>query len=226
MAHKRLSRQEMCNRLAMEFQDGWVVNLGIGTPTLCSNYDFGEKEIVFHSENGVIGYGPLATNREVDADLVNAGAQPITLKPGAAIVHHADSFSIIRAGYIDAAVLGAYEVAENGDFANWKTANRMGGGIGGAMDLAVGAKRVFIAMPHTTSGGLPRMRKRCGLDITAAGVVNLIVTDLALFEITPDGFLIKEIAPGYTTDDIQALTNADIVVSATLREFTFVEDPH
>ena len=143
---KGLSRQQMCDRLAMEFGDGWIVNLGIGIPTLCSNFDFGDKEIIFHSENGVIGYGPLALAGEEDLHLVNAGGQHVTLRPGAAIVHHADLFAMIRTGRIDVTVLGAYEVAENGDLANWKMAGQQGGGIGGAMDLAACAKHVFVAM--------------------------------------------------------------------------------
>ena len=148
-----LDRQTMCNRIAMEFKDGWVVNLGVGMPTLCSNYEFGDTDILFQSENGVIGYGPLAAEGEEDIHLVNAGGQHVTLQKGAAIIHHAVSFSLIRAGYVDVTVMGAYEVAENGDFANWKTAGRKGGGIGGAMDLAVGAKQVFLALEHTTRGG-------------------------------------------------------------------------
>ena len=214
-----LTRQAMCNRLAKEFQDGWVVNLGIGMPTLCSNYDFGEKDIVFHSENGVIGYGPLAPEGEEDLHLVNAGGQYVTLKQGAAIVHHADSFSLIRGGHLDVTVLGAYEVAENADFANWKTAGRKGGGIGGAMDLAVGAKRVFIAMEHTTRDGQPRLLERCSLPVTAVGVVKLVVTTLGLFEVIPQGFLLKEIAPGYTPEEVQAVTEARLVVPDDLTEF-------
>jgi len=150
---KGLTRQQMCDRLAMEFGDGWIVNLGIGIPTLCSNFDFGDKEIIFHSENGVIGYGPLAASGEEDLHLVNAGGQHVTLQPGAAIVHHADSFALIRSGRIDVTVLGAYEVAANGDFANWKTAGQKGGGIGGAMDLAACARHVFVAMEQTTRRG-------------------------------------------------------------------------
>ena len=160
---KGLSRQQMCNRLAMEFGDGWIVNLGIGIPTLCSNFDFGDKEIIFHSENGVIGYGPLAATGKEDLHLVNAGGQHVTLRPGAAIVHHADSFALIRAGRLDATVLGAYEVAENGDFANWKLAGQQGGGIGGAMDLAACAKHVFVAMEHQTRDGKPRLVERCAI---------------------------------------------------------------
>ena len=219
MEKKPLDRQAMCNRLAMEFQDGWMVNLGIGIPTLCSNYDFGDRSIIFHSENGVIGYGPMAAQGGEDVDLVNAGGQNVTLVKGAAIVHHADSFALIRGGYLDATVLGSYEVAENGDFANWKTEGRKGGGIGGAMDLAVGAKRVFIAMEHTTREGRPRLLKSCTLPLTGAGVVKLVATNLGLFEVTPEGFLLREIAPGYTPEEIQAVTEARLNVSKDLTEF-------
>ncbi len=214
-----LDRQVMCNRLAREFQDGWVINLGIGMPTLCSNYDFGDKQIIFHSENGVIGYGPLAVEGEEDLHLVNASSQYVTIATGAAIVHHADSFAIIRGGHLDATVLGAYEVAENGDFANYKTAGRKGGGIGGAMDLAVGAKQVFIAMEHTTREGEPRLLQRCNLPVTAVGVVTKVVTTLGLFEVTPQGFELKEIAPGYTTEDVQAQTGATLIIPDNLIEF-------
>ena len=213
-----LDRQTMCNRLAMEFQEGWVVNLGVGMPTLCSNYDFGNKSIVFHSENGVIGYGPLAPEGQEDLHLVNAGGQYVTLNPGAAIIHHADSFSVIRGGYLDVTVMGAYEVAGNGDFANWKTMGRKGGGIGGAMDLAVGAKRVYVAMEHTTRDGSPRLLTRCTLPVTAVGVVKMVVTNLGLFEVTPQGFLLKEIAPGYTPEDVQAATEAKLLISEDLKE--------
>ena len=215
-----LDRQAMCNRLAREFQDGWVVNLGIGMPTLCSNYDFGDKQIIFHSENGVIGYGPLAAEGEEDLHLVNASSQYVTIATGAAIVHHADSFAIIRGGHLDATVLGAYEVAENGDFANYKTVGRKGGGIGGAMDLAVGAKQVFIAMEHTTREGEPRLLQRCNLPVTAVGVVTKVVTTLGLFEVTPKGFELKEIAPGHTTEDVQAQTGASLIIPDNLIEFS------
>ena len=194
------------------------MNLGIGMPTLCSNFDFEDKTIIFHSENGVIGYGPLTHEGEEDLHLVNAGGQHVTLVPGSAIVHHADSFSIIRGGHVDVTVMGAYEVAENGDLANWKTAGRKGGGIGGAMDLAVGAKRVFIAMEHTTREGTPRLVKRCTLPVTAVGVVKLVVTNLGLFEVTPQGFLLKEIAPGYTQEEVQAVTEARLIVPDDLKE--------
>src|SRR5918992_784790 len=192
MAEKpRLERQAMCDRLAMEFQDGWIVNLGVGMPTLCSNYVDLSREIIFHSENGVIGYGPLAPKGQEDKHLVNAGGQNVTAMPGMAIVHHADSFAFTRKG----------------------------GGIGGAMDLAACAKRVFIALEHTTREGKPRMLKRCQLPVTAPGVVKLVATDLGLFEVTPQGFKLREYAPGWTPEDIQELTEARLIIADDLHEF-------
>ena len=217
----KLTRQQMCDRLAMEFQDGWIVNLGVGMPTLCSNYVDPSREIINHSENGVVGYGPLAAEGHEDRHLVNAGGQHVTPLDGMAIVHHADSFMMIRGGMIDVTVMGAYEVAENGDFANWRIPTRKGGGIGGAMDLAACAKRVFIAMEHTTREGEPRLLKHCKLPITAPGVVKMLVTDLGLFAITPDGFELVENAPGWNPEDIQELTEAKVHVSPNLKEFRF-----
>ena len=215
----RLERQAMCDRLAMEFQDEWIVNLGVGMPTLCSNYIDPNKEIIFHSENGVIGYGPLASEGQEDKHLVNAGGQKVTAVPGMAIVHHADSFALIRGGMVDVTVMGAYEVSENGDFANWRIPTRKGGGIGGAMDLAACAKRVFIAMEHTTRDGSPRLLRKCNLPVTAPAAVKLLATDLGLFEITPAGFLLREYAPGWSLEDIQLLTEATLTLADNAREF-------
>ncbi len=219
MAEKpRLSRQAMCDRLAMEFQDEWIVNLGVGMPTLCSNYVDPNKDIIFHSENGVIGFGPLAPEGQEDRHLVNASSQHVTVRPGMAIVHHADSFALIRSGMVDVTVMGAYEVAENGDFANWRIPNRKGGGIGGAMDLAACAKRVFIAMEHVTREGESRMLERCKLPITAPGVVTLVATDLGLFEVTPQGFTLREHAPGWSPEEIQAQTGSKLHIPDDLLE--------
>ena len=218
---RKLNRQAMCDRLAMEFQDGWIVNLGVGMPTLCSNYVDPTKSFINQSENGVIGYGPLAAEGQEDRHLVNAGGQHVTAEAGMAIVHHADSFGIIRGGMIDVTVMGAYEVAENGDFANWRIPTRKGGGIGGAMDLAACAQRVFIALEHTTREGEPRLLKRCKLPITAPGVVKMVVTDLGLFGITPEGFELLEHAPGWNPEEIQELSEANISISANLKEFRF-----
>lgn len=224
MAEKpRLERQAMCDRLAMEFQNDWIVNLGVGMPTLCSNFVDHSREIMFHSENGVIGYGPLAPKGQEDKHLVNAGGQNVTATPGMAIVHHADSFALIRGGMVDVTVMGAYEVAENGDFANWRIPARKGGGIGGAMDLAACAKRVFIAMEHTTRDGKPRMLRRCTLPVTAPGVVKLVSTDLGLFEVTSEGFMLREYAPGWSPEDIQELTEARLIIADDLREFRLRE---
>ena len=217
----RLQRQAMCDRLAMEFQDEWIVNLGVGMPTLCSNYVDPDKSLVFHSENGVIGYGPLAPAGQEDKHLVNAGGQNVTAVPGMAIVHHADSFALIRKGMVDVTVMGAYEVAENGDFANWRIPTRKGGGIGGAMDLAACAKRVFIAMEHCTRDGQPRMLRRCALPITAPGAVTLVATDLGLFRVTPQGFELREPSPGWTPEEIQSLTAATLIIPEDMQEFRF-----
>ena len=222
MAEKpRLERQAMCDRLAMEFQDSWIVNLGVGMPTLCSNYVDPTKTIINQSENGVIGYGTLAPKGQEDKHLVNAGGQNVMALAGMAIVHHADSFALIRGGFVDVTVMGAYEVSENGDFANWRIPNRKGGGIGGAMDLAVGAKRVFIAMEHSTREGQPRLLKRCRLPVTAVGVVKLVATDLGLFEVTPQGFKLREYAPGWAPEEIQEQTEARLVIADDLRQFRF-----
>ena len=208
---KGWSRQQMADRLAAEFGDGWIVNLGVGIPTLCSNTDLGGRDVVFHSENGVVGYGPALPEGQEDPHLVNAGGQNVSLRPGAAIVHHADSFAIIRSGRIDATVMGAYEVSASGDFANWKVAaNAKGGGIGGAMDLAACARRVFLLLEHTTRRGAPRLVRRCALPVTARRVVTLVATNYGLFEPEGEGFRIKELAPGLTPDEVGAATGAPL----------------
>jgi 3-oxoacid CoA-transferase B subunit len=217
---KGLTRQQMADRVAWEFQDGWIVNLGVGIPTMCSNTDIGDRAITYHSENGVIGYGPVAPDGEEDLNLVNAGGQNVTLKPGAAVVHHADSFGVIRGGHIDATVMGAYQVAMTGDFANWKLKGQKGGGIGGAMDLAACAKRVFIILEHVTRDGSSRLVTACDLPVTARGVVTLVMTNYGLFQPTGDGFLIREIAPGLTVDEIRAKTGGVLTVASGLRQVT------
>ena len=215
---KGLNRQQMADLAAHQFQDGWIVNLGVGIPTMASNTDIGDRDIVYHSENGVIGYGPVAEEGTEDLDLVNAGGQNVTLKPGAAVVHHADSFAIIRGGHIDVTVMGAYQVSAGGDFANWKLKGQKGGGIGGAMDLAACAKRVFIILEHTTRDGTSRLTPHCDLPITAKGVVKLIVTNYGLFEPTGEGFKLLQIAPGVTVDQIRAATATPLAVADPLPE--------
>lgn len=219
---KGLTRQQMADRVAFEFQDGWIVNLGVGIPTMCSNTDIGERDIVYHSENGVIGYGGVAAPGSEDLNLVNAGGQNVTLKPGAAVVNHADSFGIIRGGHIDVTVMGAYQVSMKGDFANWKLKGQKGGGIGGAMDLAACAKRVFIILEHVTRDGSPRLVAACDLPVTARGVVKMVATNYGLFEPTGDGFLLREIAPGLTVDEIRAATAGKLTVVDNLQTIKVV----
>ena len=206
-----LTRDMMTARAAAEFQDGWIVNLGVGMPTLCSDFVPAGREIILHSENGVIGYGRNATDEEAGFYTVNASVSPVLLQPFAAIVHHADSFAIIRSGMLDVGVMGAYEVAANGDFANWKLAGKKGGGIGGAMDIAACAKRIYTILEHTTREGAPRLLARCTLPITAPGVVKLVITDLGVFEPTGEAFRVVELAPGFTVDDVQVKTGAPLV---------------
>ena len=215
---KGLSRQQMADRVAREFQDGWIVNLGVGIPTLCSNTDIGGRDITYHSENGVIGYGGVAAEGQEDLNLVNAGGQNVVLNPGAAVVHHADSFGVIRGGHIDATVMGAYQVSMTGDFANWKLKGQKGGGIGGAMDLAACARRVFIILEHVTRDGSPRLVTACDLPVTARGVVTLVATNYGLFQPAGDGFRLLEIAPGLTVDDIRTATGGTLTVADTLKE--------
>jgi 3-oxoacid CoA-transferase B subunit len=217
---KGLTRQQMADRVAWEFQDGWIVNLGVGIPTMCSNTDIGDRAITYHSENGVIGYGPVAPAGEEDLNLVNAGGQNVTLRPGAAVVHHADSFGVIRGGHIDATVMGAYQVAMTGDFANWKLKGQKGGGIGGAMDLAACARRVFIILEHVTRDGSPRLVTACDLPVTARGVVTLVMTNYGLFQPTGDGFLMREIAPGLTVEEVRATTGGVLTIADGLRSVT------
>ena len=212
----KLSRVAMAERAAAEFEDGWVVNLGIGMPTLCSDFVPAGRRVIFHSENGVIGYGRNATEEERDPHVVNAGVLPVLLEPYASIVHHADAFAVVRSGRLNVAVLGAYEAAANGDFANWRIGGRKGGGIGGAMDIAVRAQRVYLIMEHTTRSGAPRLLKHCDLPITAPGVVKLVFTDLGVFEPNGDGFTARELAPGYSLEEVQSLTAAPLTSAPDL----------
>jgi 3-oxoacid CoA-transferase B subunit len=211
----------MAARIAAEFGHGWIANLGVGMPTMCSDYIEAHKNIILHSENGVIGYGRMRSEGEVLPEWgtysVNAGGQQVDLQPYASIVHHSDSFAIVRKGMLDVAVLGAYEVGANGDLANWKTAGRKGGGIGGAMDIAACAKRIFIMMEHTTREGGARLLPRCTLPLTAAGCVKLVMTDIGLFEPAGDHYILREIAPEWTVDEVAALTGAPVVAASNLK---------
>ena len=207
-----LSRVEMAARLARDIPEGWYVNLGIGMPTLVADHVPPGREVVFHSENGVLGMGPAPAADARDPWLINAGKQPVTLVAGGAYAHHADSFAMIRGGHLDLCVLGAFEVAENGDIANWATSeNDTAPAVGGAMDLAVGAKRLWVLMGHVTKDGRPRLVRRCAYPLTAPGAVTRVYTDMAVLEATPDGFAVLDLAPGVTFADLQARTGATLV---------------
>ncbi len=212
-----LSRELIALRVAQELREGMVVNLGIGLPTLVSNFLSPGDEVILQGENGVLGYTGIS-EEEFDPDVINAGGQPIRLGPGASFFDSADSFAMIRGGHIDVAVLGGLEVSEKGDLANWYLPERGGGSIGGAMDLACGARRLIIAMGHTNREGGPRIRKECDFPLTAPAVVDLIVTDLAVIEVGPEGLLLREVAPDVSPEDVQERTEPQLRRSPDLRE--------
>lgn len=216
-----LSRELMALRIANELEDGIYVNLGIGIPTLVSNWIEG-RDIVLQAEIGMLNTGPLAREDEVDQDLINASCQPVTELPGSCYFSNCESFAMIRGGYMDVAVLGALQVSEKGDLAGWSNPERGFpehiGNIGGSMDLAVGAKKVIIAMMHTTNSGVPKIVKECSYPITATRVVKLIVTDLAVIEVTDKGLVLKEVAPGLTAEDVQSVTEPKLIISPDLTE--------
>jgi 3-oxoacid CoA-transferase B subunit len=215
---ERLDDQTMALRVAKEFKNGMVVNLGFGIPTLASNYIVEENEIVIQSENGVLGIGRTAvTEEEQDFHLVNASGQFATPLPGMAFFDHAESFTMIRGGHIDLCVLGGLQVSEKGDLANWLIPGREPGSIGGGMDLAFGAARLVIVMTHTTKDNQPKILYKCNYELTAPQVVDLIITDIAVIEVTPDGLVLKETAPGWTPEEIQALTEPKLKISPDLK---------
>lgn len=208
---KPMSRQQMAARAAQDVPEGWYVNLGIGMPTLIADYVPLEREVVIHSENGILGMGPAPKPEEVNPWLINAGKQLVTLRPGGSYSHHADSFAMIRGGHIDLCVLGAFQVAENGDIANWATSeNDTAPAVGGAMDLAAGAKRLWVIMEHTTKTGEAKLVKKCSYPLTAPGVVTRVYTNLAVIYVTPTGFAVIDMVPGMTLVDLQAVTDAPL----------------
>lgn len=209
-------RERIAKRVAKEFKDGDIVNLGIGLPTLVANFIPPEIEVIFQSENGFVGMGPVPEEGNEDMDTVNAGGKPVTVLQGAAYFDSAVSFGIIRGGHVDATVLGALQVDEVGNLANWMIPGKMVPGMGGAMDLVVGAKKVILAMEHTAKGR-PKILRECTLPLTARKEVNLIVTEMAVFEITPGGMILREIAPDVTIDQIREGTEADFVVADPLK---------
>ena len=208
---KPLSRTQMAARAAQDIPEGWYVNLGIGIPTLISDHVPMDREVILHSENGILGMGPLAPKDAIEPWLVNAGKQYVTLRKGGSYCHHADSFAMIRGGHIDLCVLGGFQVAENGDLANWATSeNDTAPAVGGAMDLAAGAKRLWVLMEHTTKDGTSKIVRRCSYPLTAVGATTRVYTNLATLDISPTGFVVVDMAPGLTFENLQARTDAPL----------------
>ena len=207
-----MSRGEMAARAAADIPEGWVVNLGIGIPTLIADHVPLEREVIFQSENGVLGMGPAPAKGKEDPWLINAGKQVVTLRPGGSFCHHADSFAMIRGGHIDLCVLGGFEVAENGDLANWATSeNDTAPAVGGAMDLGAGAKRIWVTMEHTTKDGRPKIVERCAYPLTALGTVSRVYTNLAVLDVVPGlGFVVRDIVAGMSLADLQARSGAKL----------------
>jgi len=214
----RLDESTIVLRAAREFADGAVVNLGYGMPGLCANFIPEGRNVFFQSENGILGYGGLAADADKDYEMINASDQPVTPSPGMCFFDSAASFDMIRGGHVDVVVLGAYQVSEKGDLANWGRPGRPATGMGGAMDLAAGAGRVIVTMLHTTKEGKPRIVKDCTFPLTAKGCVSLVITDLAVIEVTRAGLVLKETAPGWTVREIQNLTEASLQPAPDLKE--------
>jgi 3-oxoadipate CoA-transferase beta subunit len=210
-----MTRAEMAARVARDIPEGWYVNLGIGAPLQVADYVPADREVIFHSENGVLGMGPAPAADQINRWLINAGKQYVTLRSGGAYMHHADSFGLIRGGHLNLCVLGAFQVAANGDIANWSISdNDSAPAVGGAMDLAVGARRVWVLMEHQTKSGESRLVRRCTYPLTAVGVVKRVYTNLAVLDVTPEGFAVRDMVEGLTLDTLQSVTDAPLHVPA------------
>jgi 3-oxoacid CoA-transferase subunit B len=214
----RLDEQTIALRVAKEFENGMAINLGYGMPGLCANFITEDRTIYFHGENGILGYGALGEDAEKDYELINASDQPVTRMPGMCFFDSAMSFDMIRGGHIDLVVLGAYQVSQAGDLANWGRPGRPATGMGGAMDLAVGCKKLIVMMLHTTKEGAPRIVNRCSFPLTAKNCVDRIFTDIAVIDLTAQGLVLMEVAPGWTVEDVQALTEAPLIIADDLKE--------
>jgi 3-oxoacid CoA-transferase B subunit len=216
---RALEDEAIARRIAADIPDGSYVNLGIGMPTLVADAVDPGKEIVYHSENGILGMGPAPAPGEENRELINAGKQPVTMLPGGSFFHHTDAFMMMRGGHIDVTVLGAFQVSERGDLANWRTDDVLHPpAVGGAMDLAVGAKRVLVMTLHTTRDGRPKLLPRCTYPLTAAGVVDRVYTDLAVLDVTPEGFLVREMVAGLTPEELQSRTAAQLSFAEDMGE--------
>lgn len=217
-----LTKEQIAKRIAKEVKNGQYINLGIGIPTLVANYIPKDLDVVLQSENGLLGIGPFPTADKVDPDLINAGKQTITMVPGSALFNSAESFAMIRGGHVHLTILGAMEVSENGDIANWKIPGKMVKGMGGAMDLVASAKNIIVAMQHCSKDGQSKLLPECSLPITGIRCVKKIVSDLAVLEVSPEGgFILKERAPGVSVEEIQAKTEGKLIIEGKIPEMTF-----